>query len=488
MNQSSISIELSSLPLHREGLVNLLRLYLGKVAPQAADKENFVAAFDQLLGCFAVAPGSGFQKSILQVTFEEVKSALKVEIGNRGVPLFGTEGEAFSAKDVKMREDLAKVRKLAPSLTFINNGADGQIATMSYSADEIKGPTNLAIQCEIDVNEVLIRPLREGEEGDLARLFFNVYGYAYINDFVYRPERIRDKVHSGELISLVADYHGDLVGHVGLLRRNANPPVYESALGVVDPKIKSKGLFGLVFKEIMKVAQNIPMRFSVYDFVTNHDYSQRLVAKYGIDEMAIFLGCQRKENQVDMEALGIGKNPTHTDRYSLLLAIKRQSELPFGKEIILPINLGELADFILSPLGVEWRPAARFVPLEVGGTYETSLNPLQKAAVFDLIHPGYTAVKRLVEEWRFLMRRGYQYAAVEMDLSYPGIGHVYDYLGQFGFFISGFIPYQMTDRLGFRFQFIAPSQVAFDEIKLYSERGRRLLDLIREDYEKKTII
>jgi hypothetical protein len=429
------------------------------------------------------------QEEEIKIQLSATADSLIIGFRNLGLPMYLNAAEALSERDKALMQRLHAVKDRVRSVSFSNEGQNGQIIRLSIEIPENKRVAETARQMiEVKQEEIEVRQLRPGEEGDLARLFYQVYGYHYINDFVYFPDKIKAKVAAGELISTVAVHKGALVAHVALVKKNDEPPVYESGLGVVDPRIKSQGLFGRVFKETMAIADKTPMRFCVYDFVTNHDYSQRLVAKYGTEEMAIFIGCQGKEFQANMEALGIGQDPQHTDRYSLLLAIKRQCEAPFGKEVVLPVNLGEIADFILQPLGIEWRPAARFVPLAPNGRYEVSYQPAQRAAIFDLVEPGAKALKQALEEWRFLMRRGYQYAAVEMSLSYPGVGQVFDYLGQFGFFMAGFVPYRISDKLGFRFQFVGPTRVDFDEIKLYSERGRNLLNLIREDYEKKAVI
>ena len=92
-----------------------------------------------------------------------------------------------------------------------------------------------------------------GEEDALSRLFYMVYGYDYINEFVYYPEKIKAMIDSGELHSIVAVRpNGRLVGHVGLTRRKREPPVYEAGMGAVDPMLKSRGLFGRLFSKTME--------------------------------------------------------------------------------------------------------------------------------------------------------------------------------------------------------------------------------------------
>ena len=69
-----------------------------------------------------------------------------------------------------------------------------------------------------------------GEEDSLSRLFYLVYGYDYINEFVYYPEKIKAMIEAGDLLSIVAARpNGRLVGHVGLVRRHREPAVRRAA-------------------------------------------------------------------------------------------------------------------------------------------------------------------------------------------------------------------------------------------------------------------
>ena len=127
-----------------------------------------------------------------------------------------------------------------------------------------------------------MRGLAPGEEDALSRLFYLVYGYDYINEFVYYPEKIKAMIEAGDLLPIVAARpNGRLVGHVGLVRRHREPAVYEAAMGAVDPMVKSRGLFGQLFAKTMEVVRQTPMQYCFSDCVTNHAFSQRHVAKFG---------------------------------------------------------------------------------------------------------------------------------------------------------------------------------------------------------------
>lgn len=418
----------------------------------------------------------------------EANGSLVIEILNRGVPLFmnskGAAQETF--QDVSRLLDQVAIENLGrQGQTFVlgmrlgTEAAKRSIAKQSFQHDE-----EISSEAEIEIREI-----RLGEENLLSQLFYFVYGYQYINEFVYYPEKIRALLDEKKLISLVAVLpSGKLVGHVGLLKWNDKPVVYEPCLGVVDPRLKSRGLFSAIFQRTMDLVKEIPMQYCFFDFVTNHDYSQRLVSRFGTVDLALFVGCQSKETQARLEKLGMGEDPKDMDRYSLLYGVIPRVQHPFGREVLLPNNLGELLGFLLKPLNLSWSPAPRFQLLQAQGAYQTQIQPTQSAVIFDLFDPGRVAVENILKEWQEFLRSGYQYAGIEVPLEAPGLGHLYDILCEHGFFIAGFVPYHFSNRLGIRFQSIGHTKVAFDKIKVSTDHGRRLLEIVKGNYERNQLL
>ena len=172
----------------------------------------------------------------------------------------------------------------------------------------------------------------------------------------------------------------------------------------------------------------------------------------------------------------------------LLVSVIPRVPRPFGESIILPESIGERFGFLLKPFGLAYSPAPRFQTLPAMGSFTTSTLRAQSAAFFDLSAPGQEAAEDIVEEWRELLRDGFEYAAVEVPLDAPGLGPLYDILSSNGFFAAGFVPYQSSARLGFRFQALGPTKVAFDDIKVATEHGKKLLAAVRKDYEANCLL
>lgn len=453
--------------------------------------EALKTAVDAALAMVLNAHASGKSEEAVVLEVRESEGRLVVDVFNRGVPILlngGLETRLNAAYLGQFYEAMRNCEKIS----VLNSGRKGQTVSLEFRLAAVRpAASKVEPQAPAVIPEgeaVKVRVLQPGEEEALSRLFYLVYGYDYINETVYYPEKLAALIAAGDLISIVAARpNGRLVGHVGLVRKNKQPAVYEAAMGVVDPALKSRGVFGELFHKTMEKAGELPMQYCFFDFVTNHELSQRHVAKYGSCDLALFVGCQNRETQARLPKLGLGKDPDAA-RYSLLISVLPKTARPFGRELSLPENIGGPYGFLLKPLGLSWSPAPRFSVLPETGRYATSCSNAQSAVVFDLEEPGLSAVESILEEWRGLMRGGYQYAAIDIPLDRPGAGPLYDRLSSEGFFAAGFVPYRFTDRLGFRFQSLGPTKVAWDSIKVASEPAKKLLKLIRQDYEAACLV
>lgn len=449
-------------------------------------REHLRQAIRAVLSMVIESNKGGGSGQPVQVEVSENGGVLVVHLHNRGVPILlgGGVGGFQLPYAAKFRE--ASLH--ADRLSLENRGRKGQAVVLEFKlgvSAAARQASSSPVVTEIPETEAItLRDLAPGEEQSLSRLFYLVYGYDYINESVYYPEKLAAMRQAGDLLSIVAARsNGRLVGHIGLVRKCAKPPVYEAAMGIVDPAIKSRGLFGRIFAKTMEKVRSTPMQYCLFDFVTNHDLSQKHIAKYGYRELALFVGCQSSKTQARLPRLGLGPDPEGMDRYSILLAVIPTVQHPFGRKVTLPEDIGETFGFLLAPLGVEWTPASRFQPLPPGGRYNTRLDPAQSAVHFDLVEPGAKAIEEIAREWGDLVRDGYEYAGVETSVEVPASGAVYDCLASHGFFAAGFIPYGAPGRLGFRFQAVGPADVAIDKIKVATGASKKLLELVRKDFE-----
>ncbi len=405
-------------------------------------------------------------------------ASLSLKFLNRGLPIFERD---LRSTDVAIDSE--------DTFEFVNLGPQGQAFVSVLPIDPTEHPDLEAPLPETNPEEIEVRLMGVLEVDELAKLFFRVYGYRYINDWVYFPEKIRRKLEAQDMISLVASSPaGRHVGHVALVRFNTSPVVYDLGLGVVDPGLKSKGLFKRLLSESMDLISRTPMDYCIFDMVTNHLISQREVFNYPACVMCLNVGVQGSTTQASLKKLGIGTDAEDMDRYSILMAVRLGVPHPFGETVTLPPNLGEALDFLLTPLGVRWVPSSRFSSIPRTGSYQTKLDSIQKSVFFDLEAPGLDAVTSLIDDWKYYIRLGNLYGAVDVPLDQPGLGSAYERLCRAGFFLAGLIPYRHTGRLALRLQCLGPTRVSWENIKIHGAQANQLLQLVRSDHERNSLI
>ncbi len=481
--QDKAVLEFSAKAIHVGPVLGFLDAFSSQLGVEEARRTLLHEATSQALALVVKNNESLLPSPSVSVEISETNGELLVEVLNRGVPInvnHNGQGALFH----QLTQQLDRV-------VLENQGRQGQAIVLGMKLGG--GAARKSLERSVHPNEAFdpqttaieIRRLCKADAARVSELFFYVYGYDYIHEFVYYPEKLEKMIDSQELVSVAAVLpNGRLVGHVALRRWGDSPAAYEPCLGVVDSALKSQGVFSRVFQEAMDLVENIPMNFLFFDFVTNHEFSQKFVARYHPVDLAIFVGCQSKATQAKLERLGMGADPKESDRYSLLYSVLPRVEFPFGHEVELPMSLGEDLGFLLEPLGISWYPASRFSILPDGGFYKSSREPAQNAIYFDLVTPGRDAVEKILLEWQTCLRNGYEYAAVDVLVGALGIGNLYDMLQEAGFFVAGFLPHNMSNQLSLRFQAIGPTKVAFDEIKVYSAISNRLLDLIQIQFER----
>ncbi|MCX5784190.1 MAG: hypothetical protein NTX59_00720 [Elusimicrobia bacterium] len=419
------------------------------------------------------------------------EGGIRVKLVNHGIPLILKEHENKGLR-YDPQFDLVK------NITLENLGRKGQQLTLEIKTDRELQENHLNPETRAaDANtletgteaEITIRPIELEEAAELSQLFYNIYGYRYINEFVYYPEKVREMLLAGRLYSIVASLPGKgLIGNLSLLRWNETPLVLEPCLGLVDPAVNSRGVFGKIVEKVLEEAKKKNYQYLFFDFVTNHDYSQRLLSKYKACDLAIYIGCQSSEAQAKLSTLGIGTDPDEMDRYSILYSVIPGVKHPFGKKVTLPQKLGEMLSFLLEPLNMEWIPESRFQQLPEGGEFKLELKGAQKSVSYDLLKPGEEAAKAVAADFAKRLKDGYMYASVDVPLNEQGLGRLCELFSRNGFFVSGFVPYKNSRELAFRFQAIAPAKVAFGQIKLYNENAKKLLEIIKADYERNCLI
>jgi hypothetical protein len=318
---------------------------------------------------------------------------------------------------------------------------------------------------------------RPDDADGVARLFLAVYGEHYPVRTFIEPALLREENEAGRTISAVARTpRGDIVGHNALFNSAPFGRVYESGAGVVHPLYRGgAGIFTSLVDHGQQVAvKRFPIDAIFGEPVCNHVYSQKMVAGLGWTNRAL---------EVDlMPAAAYAKEKSAGGRVAALLSFRTIRPRPHT--VYLPGVYEEPLRFLYEGLDDERRFDLSSAPLPREGSTAVS------ARVF-----GFAGVARLtVQEAgadfepvfdgqeRTAIEQGAVVIQAWLSLAWPWVGEATEALRKQGYFLGGPLP-RWFDGDGLLMQKVL-GRPCWDGIHLDSDRARRILDLVRADWEQ----
>ncbi|MCX5998040.1 MAG: GNAT family N-acetyltransferase, partial [Chloroflexi bacterium] len=193
------------------------------------------------------------------------------------------------------------MKAFADEVHFLNLGRGGKRVELvknltykdveAYVSEEEKASRSSTPAAAPPDTPLVLRLMKPDDLVGLARCVYRSYGYTYGRDYIYFPDRVRELMESGRLISSVAVApDGEIVGHLGMSLRHLDARVGETGQAVVDPRCRGRGLFEEMKKHLMGWGRGRGM-YGVYsESVTVHPYSQKGNLSLGAYETGILLG------------------------------------------------------------------------------------------------------------------------------------------------------------------------------------------------------
>jgi len=218
-----------------------------------------------------------------------------VAVEDRGLPF------DFRKFDTAQESGLGVIlmKAFASEVYFLNLGRGGKRVELvknlpykdvdAYISEEEKNRAVSLPPVPEDIS-ITIRPMRPKDSIDLARCVYRCYGYTYANPDVYFPDRVKELLESGLLISFIAlNPDGEVIGHVSVRKEYADAPIGERGQAVVDPRYRGHGLLNKLIKTVVEHVTKRGMYGTYGEAVTVHTYSQKAALSMGAHETGVLL-------------------------------------------------------------------------------------------------------------------------------------------------------------------------------------------------------
>ncbi len=309
----------------------------------------------------------------------------------------------------------------------------------------------------------------------VGRLFYAVYGDGYPIDTYYLPERLTEENRRGNIRSVVTrTTGGHVISHVAFYRSSPpNPNLYEYGVGLTHPAYRSTMAFYRATQLLMKLVGKNGIDAFFGEAVCNHVTTQKLSKQAKALETAA--------EPALMPAQAYETEQSAAGRVGCMVYFR--VDVDRRRQLYLPAPYCDELGFMMDGINLdrELIVSSNTLPGD-GGEIEVKRFDFAGVARCTVTTPGAGLVGRLAELERELRADNYALVQFFLDLGKPWSGGVVELLRENGYCLGGLLPVWFgDDGLLMQKYFVDPD---FDGMKIYSERGRSLVEMVRRDWER----
>ena len=234
----------------------------------------------------------------------------KVIIKDKGLPFDPNQVKNFSAEkslegDEQVGLGFRLMKGSVDQLSFHNMGYGGKEVHLVKFVDQkhvekyfhtsemqaFEQPTFVSKKERVAI-PFHVELLQKKQAIEISQCAYRTYGYTYIMENIYYPERLIEMSKSGELISAVAvcDDTGEAMGHCALERFGRKWDVPELGMAFTKPKFRGQGCMTSLNEFLELEAKDKRIKGLYAKGVTTHPYSQKALLRGGFKDSAILIG------------------------------------------------------------------------------------------------------------------------------------------------------------------------------------------------------
>lgn len=364
-------------------------------------------------------------------------------------------------------------------LSFHIDLSSGQYYLSSFVNLFTKRRRTVPIILDISPDErISIDVFRPDDAEGVGELFRSVYGEGYPVKLVYEPKALVEAFEKHENIPAVArSSKGMIVGYVSLFRSAPSMTVYEGGQGLVLVEYRKHGIARAMnhfFADEMAPAYGVDAVFG--EAVCNHIYAQKAWANEGAVETAL---------EVDlMPAEAYAREGSATGRVAALHMTRMYRTM--DHTVYAPEGYEEAMRSIYDGFnsGAAVVSPENAAPGDKNTSIESRFFEFASVARMTVRDAGKDFHDVFVRHEAEALGKGMVVIQVWLNLSWPWIGQLTEYLRGRGYFFGGILPRWFgADGLLMQKVAVRPN---WEGIELYSEKALRLRDIVQDDWQRVT--
>lgn len=348
------------------------------------------------------------------------------------------------------------------------------IVDLLYGDNYLKSDTDEQSKSQgLDYTVDLFRP--EDADG-VVELFRAVYGEAYPIRVFYDAGRLTEANKKGEYICMVARAaEGRVIGVHNLYRSAPYESLYEWGAGLVHQDYRGQGVSGRIEQQLVcSVVPQLGVEAVFGESVCYHVRMQKSCLAYGFVETALEVALMPARVY-----FGAG---TTAGRVATVTSFRSYKSRPHT--VYLPGSYHEACVLLCEALddSRELVPSEASTPPDLASKSGLQVFDFAQVARIAIHKAGTDLDSHLADVESRVLAQGALVIQVWLNLSCPWVGEALEILRKRGYFLGGILPRWFNDD-GFFMQKLA-CEPYFEEIKLYSDRAHKILDLVKRDWHR----
>lgn len=462
------------------------RLCAGRLGFADADVDRICLALEEALRD-ALAFGYGGVSSRLEIELSRTGLAFQLVVRSSGLPLDTARLPKYDPARARDHVDTAGLGALLiescmDKVAYSTLGADKRELCMQKFlpaqpvADESPcgAPAPARSKPRQGARAELVVRLARPEDADgISRLALSSHGTLMFNEQIYYPDRVREKLASGEMLSVVGvGGEGELLGHAALVLKEPGALLGELTYLFVDQRAHGQGFGGRSAALLLQIARERGLLVVFCLAVTSHVLSQAPMPSLGFFDCALLLACSPASRAKDACS-----EPGRIGILVFMLPLRPWPEIT----VYAPAQHRHMLERIFAHAQMPVRfcaaPPQAQLP-EGGGRMHVEGDFKEGWIFFSVSEYGADTREEVAAQLQQACAKGFPSIQLLLPLSDPATPGFVEHFESLGFFFGGVCQVDVSGQK-FVLQYLNNVAGDYDNVHIHSEFGRELKDYVR---------
>ena len=266
---------------------------------------------------------------------------LRVSVMDKGLPYdYKTLLETRSADSANI---LTHMRN-GPMMRYLGKKGREQIVSFPIPPRILGSTESQGVSEPVDFSAIVIHPMRPEEGIQVAQCLYDEFGYTYVNDIVYFPERFNKAVSSGTMMSYTAVApSGEVAGHLTLIKTPLLSGTAELAMGVVRKRYRKGSVMSRLTEAVMAAAMDDSLMSIYAQPVGFHPYTQKTCIASGMFPCSVNFNYTGADLAMSYFS--------ERRRQHVFMAVRMLADV--RRTVYCPSDARDVADFVIGGCGLD---------------------------------------------------------------------------------------------------------------------------------------